>query len=159
MRTCSSVTRKYCLKVFLRWILYYIFVFSSRFSNFSLNFGSASIAEVVSNPAVLAEVNHFSLYFVGALNEPFDLGEPHIILHFAGLNCHASSVRYAVATKNSKFSISEFIRTELLFSLSIHRKFRRIQVTYSWYHLSGHGLLLHSPLAIPTQCHRMCVCP
>jgi len=44
MRTCSSVTRKYCLKIFLGWILYYIFVFSSRFSNFSLNFGSASIA-------------------------------------------------------------------------------------------------------------------
>jgi hypothetical protein len=64
MRTCSSVTRKYYLKVFLRWILYYIFVFSSRFSNFSLNFGSASIAEIVSNPAVVAEVNHVFLYFV-----------------------------------------------------------------------------------------------
>jgi len=66
MRTYSSVTRKYCLKVFLRWILYYIF-FSFRFSNFSRNFGSASIAEVVSKPVVLAEVNHVSLYFVDTL--------------------------------------------------------------------------------------------
>lgn len=103
VRTCSSVTGKYCLKICFRWILYYIFVFSSRFSNFSLNFGSASVAEVVSNPAVLADVNHVSLYFVDTLNESFDLVEVHIVLHFAGLNCHACRVRYSVATNNSKF--------------------------------------------------------
>jgi hypothetical protein len=57
--------------------------------------------------------------------------------------------------KIKNFGVHNLVGTEL-FSFYCHRKFRRLQVTYSWYHLSGNGLLLHSPLAISTQCRRMC---
>jgi hypothetical protein len=103
----------------------------------------------------LTEVNPVSLYFVDTPNEAFDLGEGHISLNFAGFVTLAVCATLLLR-KIKNFGVRNLVGTELPFSLSSHRKFRRLQVTNSWYYLSGNGLLLHSPLAISTQCHRMC---